>query len=124
MNSTEHYLIADEVVQGIYEAYPELAERYGEVGKKKCYEDNLYYLSYLESATLQNDVDVFVDYALWLNRVLTARGMKAEHLIDNFERIRKAQIGKLPSEQETSFEGCLTAAIAALKETEKGGTPL
>jgi hypothetical protein len=121
MNRTEHYLVADEVTKGIYEAYPELAERYGEEGKKKCYEDNLYHMRYLDTALLQNDVDVFVDYALWLNRILTARGMKAEHLIDNFERIAAAIPGKLPPEQATPFATYLSAANRALRETEQGG---
>ncbi|MCI3924660.1 hypothetical protein MO973_31040 [Paenibacillus sp. TRM 82003] len=110
--------IADEVTAEIYQAYPEFAKRYGEVGKKKCYEDNLYHLKYLETAYVQDRTDIFTEYALWLNRVLTARGMKAEHLIDNFERLSRVSEGKLEPSKEKAYKDYLRAAIRALKETE------
>ncbi|MGD6817118.1 hypothetical protein [Metabacillus sp. 84] len=82
--------VIDEVVAGIYEHYPELHERYGEAGKRKCREDNEHHFKHLATAYTADMPKIFTDYALWLNNVLTSRGMKSEHLIDNFERIEHA----------------------------------
>ncbi|MBS2970632.1 hypothetical protein J9317_17960 [Metabacillus sp. KIGAM252] len=79
-----------QVVEGIYEQYPELLEKYGETGKRKCREDNEHHLKHLATAYEAQMPKIFTDYAVWLNNVLTSRGMKSEHLIDNFERIEKA----------------------------------
>ena len=79
--------VIDEAVVKLYDRYPELDEKYGEAGRKKCYEDNIHHFNYLESAADVGESKVFSDYALWLNSVLVSRGMKSDHLIDNFKCI-------------------------------------
>ncbi len=81
--------IIDEVVKGIYESFPMLVEKYGEIGRKKCVEDHHHHFKHLDTAFSLNEGKIFNDNALWLNNVLTSRGMKEDHLIDNFERIRR-----------------------------------
>ncbi|RLQ95502.1 hypothetical protein [Falsibacillus albus] len=76
--------VLEKVVQKIYDKYPVILQKYGEEGKKKCYEDNLHHLRYLDSAYSVKNSNVFADYACWLNSVLVSRGMKPDHLIDNF----------------------------------------
>lgn len=80
----------EHVVAGIYKQYPELLDRYGERGKQKCREDNEHHFKHLATAYEAGMPKIFTDYAVWLNNVLTSRGMKSEHLIDNFERIAEA----------------------------------
>jgi hypothetical protein len=70
--------VIDEAVDRLYERYPELDVNYGEVGRKKCHEDNVHHFNYLESASDVGDSKVFSDYALWLNSVLVSRGMKSD----------------------------------------------
>ena len=81
--------IIDRVVHGIYKDMPELMDRFGEQGRVKCREDNHHHIKHLNSARNLDSDDFFVDYVLWLNNILTARGMKTEHLIDNFVRLDK-----------------------------------
>lgn len=106
--------IIEEVVAGIYRQYPELAEKYGEAGRKKCREDNHHHFDHLETAYEVNETAIFTDYAVWLNEVLTARGMKAAHLIDNFIRIRDAVRNNLDTQRENFYIETLELAITAL----------
>jgi hypothetical protein len=76
-------------MRGLNPAYPILEEKYGELGRKKCVEDNYHHFKHLDTAYSLNEEKLFVDYALWLNNILTSRGMKEDHLIDNFEGIIK-----------------------------------
>jgi hypothetical protein len=79
--------IIEEVTDGIYEDYPILLEKYGERGRQKCKEDNEHHIKYLQTAASMEEEKYFIDYAHWLNGILTSRGMKTEHLIDNFNRL-------------------------------------
>lgn len=107
--------IIDEVVTGIYKQYPELTEKYGEAGRQKCRKDNWHHFDHLETAYEVNDVVIFTDYALWLHEVLTARGMKTDHLIDNFTQIQFVLKDKLDNKRECFYIETLMLAIIALK---------
>lgn len=109
--------IAELVTTQIYEAYPELLEKYGEQGKRKCKEDNVHHMRQLDAAfRLAND-QPFVDYALWLNGILVRHGMLLAHLIDNFERISGVLAARpLPDAAETNaYRRMLAKGIEALK---------
>ncbi|MFC4101956.1 globin family protein [Paenibacillus xanthanilyticus] len=108
--------IIREVTAGIYEAYPELMDKYGEAGKRKCIEDNEHHCRYLETSLALRDDKVFTDYALWLNNLLQKRGMSADHVIDNFERIAAAVQGRMPDEKQTRIARLLQSAIRLLRE--------
>ncbi|PMC40681.1 hypothetical protein CJ195_02905 [Bacillus sp. UMB0899] len=113
--------IIDEVVEGIYVSFPSLAEKYGEIGRKKCVEDNHHHFKHLDTAFSLNEEKIFTDYALWLNNVLTSRGMKEDHLIDNFDRIRQA-LHTHQSDEAVKYKQYLQSAIATLEnvKVEKG----
>ncbi|MBU7595537.1 hypothetical protein [Metabacillus halosaccharovorans] len=106
--------IVDEVVEGIYEAFPMLVEKYGEVGKNKCREDNHHHFKHLDTAFSLNEEKVFTDYALWLNNVLTSRGMKEDHLIDNFNRIKQA-LHTHHSDEAIKYKQYLQSAIETIE---------
>ncbi|WP_226669520.1 hypothetical protein [Metabacillus litoralis] len=113
--------VIEEVVEGIYKAYPMLEEKYGSVGREKCVEDNYHHFKHLDTAYALNETKIFTDYALWLNNILTSRGMKEDHLIDNFERIHLS-LQAYDDEEISSYSGYLTSAIATLqKEKQKKG---
>ncbi|MDT8862055.1 hypothetical protein N0O92_17735 [Alkalihalobacillus sp. MEB130] len=112
--------LLDDIITGIYEAYPELEEKFGERGKVKCKEDNEHHFNYLETAFLLNQPKIFTDYAIWLNNVLVSRGMKSSHLIDNFERIHVAIANKMKDDRDrlNQFSSYLQAAISELRDQE------
>lgn len=110
--------VIDEAVERLYERYPELAVKYGEVGRKKCYEDNVHHFNYLESASDIGESNVFSDYALWLNNVLVSRGMKSDHLIDNFKCIIES-LEKSGVEKADDFKLYLNEAMKSIQKSDR-----
>jgi hypothetical protein len=107
----------DEITEGMYEAYPELLDKYGEQGKRKCREDNGHHFRHLETAYQVNNDQIFVDYAIWLNGILVRHGMQPDHLIDNFERIQKVLPGGgLPEELVAAYVRMLDQGIDVLRQ--------
>ncbi|MCA0989498.1 hypothetical protein [Guptibacillus algicola] len=88
MKETIDHIVA-RVVEGIYQDMPELLEKFGERGRTKCREDNYHHIKHLDSACKLESDEFFIDYALWLNNLLTTRGMQTKHVVDNFERLEK-----------------------------------
>ncbi|MGG3916441.1 hypothetical protein [Rossellomorea vietnamensis] len=107
--------VIDKAVVKLYDRYPELDEKYGEAGRKKCYEDNIHHFNYLESAADVGESKVFSDYAFWLNRVLVNRGMKSDHLIDNFKCIMES-LEETRVEKGEAFKLYLKQAIESIQD--------
>ena len=109
--------VIDSAIVKLYERYPELNEKFGDAGRRKCYEDNIHHFNYLESAADLGESKVFSDYALWLNSVLVSRGMKSDHLIDNFiciiESLEESEIDKTED-----FKSHLNQAIESIRRTD------
>ncbi|WP_281889865.1 hypothetical protein [Paenibacillus sp. YYML68] len=112
-----HERLASQVTASIYEANPQLLERYGERGKQKCWEDNVHHMKHLDTAYQLSNEDVFTDYALWLNGILGRFGMGPEHLVDNFERIADAldRESSLSSARVSGYKTLLQRANEALQ---------
>ncbi|TLS34956.1 hypothetical protein FCL54_23090 [Pseudalkalibacillus caeni] len=106
----------DEITEGIYQDYPELLERYGERGREKCREDNQHHFHQLHTAYKMKNDQFFIDYANWLNGVLTSRGMKSEHLIDNFNRIKKSVWKEEQSDEQEAYIHMLQKANESLSK--------
>ncbi|OLS36930.1 hypothetical protein BTR22_09520 [Alkalihalophilus pseudofirmus] len=115
----EYHPIIDAITEEIYQAYPELEEKYGEAGRRKCREDNQHHFHSLETAYQMKQEKIFVDYALWLNGILVKHGMDKQHLIDNFERIERLIKEKVDDEKEEAFKTYLQAAIQAVNENSE-----
>jgi hypothetical protein len=113
--------IIEEVTDGIYRDYPILLEKYGERGRQKCKEDNEHHIKYLQTAANMDEEKYFVDYAHWLNGILTSRGMKTEHLIDNFQRLKNAFEKSIEDDQKI-FSNMLESAIDSLSADAKTTT--
>jgi hypothetical protein len=90
MKITRKDEIIEEVTQGIYKDFTILLEKFGKRGVEKCREDNGHHIKHLETAISLGDQQFFIDYARWLDGILTSRGMETEHLVDNFSRLQKA----------------------------------
>lgn len=118
MNKVTMSAIIEEVTEGIYNDYPTLQEKYGELGRQKCREDNEHHIKHLQTAVSMGDEKFFIDYAHWLNGILTSRGMKTEHLVDNFERLQVAFIKAEAEENNMDFINILKSAIYSLKHIE------
>ncbi|BCB02243.1 hypothetical protein [Bacillus sp. KH172YL63] len=114
--------VIDAAIEKLYDRYPELDEKFGEAGRKKCYEDNLHHFNYLKAASDAGESKVFSDYALWLNSVLVSRGMKSDHLIDNFNCIIEV-FEENEMEKGKEFTSHLNAAIQSIQKADSENTP-
>lgn len=87
--------------------------RYGERGRKFAHEDGLHHISYVIQALSANDDGVFTKYARWLRSVLVSRGMCTSHIIDNFERLRRALAECVPNSEPA--RAVLRSGVEALQ---------
>ncbi|MCA1064301.1 hypothetical protein QTG56_03675 [Rossellomorea sp. AcN35-11] len=114
--------VIDESISKLYDRYPELHEKFGEAGRKKCYEDNIHHFNYLESAADISESKIFSDYALWLNSILVSRGMKSDHLIDNFKCIMES-LEETEIEKGGTFKLYLKQAIESIQAADHRDIP-
>lgn len=110
MNREVKSRIAADTAKSIYEAYPNLWERFGERGFLRTEEDNMHHLDHLETAFELEDQQVFIDYSKWLETVLTSRNVETALIVDNFERLIKALPGNVAANEEEFMVGCLKHA--------------
>ena len=121
MKLAEKAKLVDLTVEEIYEAFPDLIERFGQRGKDKTAEDNYHHLDHLETAYQMDNGAFFLDYSRWLKNVLNSRGIGTEIIIDNYERLIKSMDG-LPFEdhnEKASYISYLKESIDELSQPPK-----
>src|SRR3954465_800704 len=79
-------ILADRALEAMYRD-PFWDARFGERGRRYAREDNVHHIAYLVQALRAASVDLLTNYARWLQRVLTTRGMCSRHIGENFERV-------------------------------------
>ena len=95
---SERAWLAESVTARQYEVQPELAARYGEVGRRKCLQDAGYHLSYLADAVAASSPVLFSDYIAWAKVMLSARGVPATDLSRNISILQEVVREKLSPE--------------------------
>ncbi|KMK75394.1 hypothetical protein [Alkalihalobacillus pseudalcaliphilus] len=119
MNTNVKEVIVNEIREEIYKEFPYLWEKYGEHGWERTKEDNFHHLKYLETSFQLQDHSYFEEYALWLNNVLTSRGMSPAIIIDNFERLIRHLSKYMTIEEVPEYVSYLQGAIAILDKIDK-----
>src|SRR5918993_1711211 len=79
--------LASEAFAGMY-ANPFWDARFGERGRRHALEDQRHHLEHLVLALNVEHPEMLMEYAKWLQVVLTSRGMCTRHLVDNFNLLR------------------------------------
>ncbi|MFC4712780.1 hypothetical protein [Planococcus dechangensis] len=115
MNLQQKQQIAQDTANGIYEAYPNLWERFGDRGFEHTVKDNHHHLDHLETAWELKDQQVFLDYAVWLETVLVSRNVETALIIDNFERLMAVVPHHTEMAQADFMQGCLRKAVQLLE---------
>lgn len=124
MNQEAKQQIAKYAMEMIYEAHPDLWERFGERGVHHTEKDNLHHLEHLESAYAVGQSSLFTDYAKWLETVLVSRNVETALIIENFQILMDIIPEKLSSQEETFMIRCLQEAISHLEQDESKGKRL
>lgn len=72
--------LAEAIVARHYAHYPDLDARYGAVGRRKCVEDVVFHLLYLQAAVSAGSAQLFVDYIAWAKILFHKLGIDLVHL--------------------------------------------
>ena len=91
--------------------HPEFAERWGEVGRVRCFEDAEYHLQYLAHALRFETPSLFVAYAQWARQLLEKRGIPWSDLKANLQLLRDEVIGALGDAGSETARSYIDAAI-------------
>jgi hypothetical protein len=81
--------LTDRVLAEMY-TNPFWFERFGERATVHGRKDGRFHIDYLIQALGSDDPQIMVNYARWLQQVLTSRGMCTRHLAENFDRLAAA----------------------------------
>jgi methanogenic corrinoid protein MtbC1 len=108
--------VAETVTDLQYSHYPELAERFGPAGRRKCLEDAHYHLSYLSQAIAADQPALFADYIAWAKVMLAGRNIQVKDLEANLLFLRRALDDVLPPEQAVEVHTYIDAALLLLPD--------
>lgn len=103
--------LAQSVVEAQFRHYPELAKRYGPVGRQKCAEDAAYHFWHLAEAIRFDAPELFVSYLGWAKILLNALGIRPDDLQKNAEFMREASESILPAEVHLNVARTIDAAL-------------
>jgi MerR family transcriptional regulator, light-induced transcriptional regulator len=106
--------IAQAITARTFAENPDLHQKYGERGRKKCEEDTVYHLHYLSQAIAANRKKMFVDYVGWAKIMLYSRGIDPASLGDNLESMAHVLRLKSPRHCRSTFAQFIRSASAQL----------
>ncbi len=95
-----------------YYANPFWEARFGERGRRRTREDNLFHLKYFITALSAGDIAIFADYWKWLRPMLVLRGISTRHVrefIEVTERHLRPMIADFWPEVDPYFEAAYAA---------------
>ena len=108
--------IAQAVTGALYEARPELLERYGESGRAKCLQDMRYNIEHLVPALALARPAMFAGYVAWVDGLLRARNVPTEDLRLSLRLLQQEVLRVLPAAIKPILDECFSAGLAALEE--------
>jgi MerR family transcriptional regulator, light-induced transcriptional regulator len=110
--------VVESIVEQQYARQPELAARYGEIGRVKCREDAAYHLSYLNQALIFENPALFADYVAWVKVVLTQRNIPLADLELNLRIIGEVLQEHLPEDLGETASTYIASALEQLADGE------
>ena len=96
-----------------FRRHPELEERYGAIGRKRCLEDAEFHLQYLGHALAFETPSLFVQYVQWARDLLEKRRIPWEDLRTNLELLRDELTKELGGEEAEAAGSYIDAALSA-----------
>ena len=106
--------MASEVTRLLYEERPELAVRYGPVGRERCLEDIRYTIDHLIPAVDLGQPALFVTYVTWLDDLLRARNVHTRDVIRSLELLEHVARARLAADEAEAVAGSIHAGLASL----------
>ncbi len=116
--------IAQAITDDFFVEHPEWAIRYGERGRQFCTADTCFHLEFLAGAIEAGSPQAFADYAQWTARMLSARGISAHALDENFAQLeRHLSLALLPQERDSILTFFTEGRAACAKPEPPPGEP-
>ena len=109
-------LISKETAALEFAGQPDLAARFGVIGREKALQDAAWNLSHLVAAIEADNVELFVDYVAWAKVVLIKRGINSEDLGRHLGFMKEAFLKYQPESFITLAVGFLDEALRRLPE--------
>jgi signal transduction histidine kinase len=106
--------LAEAVTDRQYHLHPDLAGRFGPLGRQRCREDAAFHLSYLAEAVAVGQPALFADYLAWAKVMLAGRGIPADDLVENLRALTDVLSRELPGGMAAVVSGVVEAGLAAL----------
>ena len=106
--------IARAITNALYEERPQLLERYGDVGRKRCLEDMHYNIEHIAPAVALGQPDLFERYVIWLRDMLGARNVPADDVRRSLELTVDIVRRELAAEHADQIVDVVNAGIVAL----------
>lgn len=107
-------IIAQIVTREYFEFRPELKEKWGEIGMKRCTEDTAYHIAYLAEAIRFDFPILFVDYLGWTKLLLSSLRISANDLRQNIEILKAVLASRLDGEETALTNQTIDAGLKAL----------
>ena len=111
---THKEALADAITRALYDDMPELAERYGEIGRVRCHEDVLYTLEHLIPAVELARPDMFAGYVRWLDSLLRARNVSTQDVVRSLEVTEVVVRQRFAPNAADAVATCIRAGLATL----------
>jgi methanogenic corrinoid protein MtbC1 len=96
---TNRHIIAEVVTREYFEFRPELKQRWGDVGLKRCTEDTAYHISYLAESIRFDFPLLFVDYLGWTKILLASLRINEDDLRQNLQILKAVLAARLNSDE-------------------------
>lgn len=112
--------VAERVTEEFLFRHPDWTERYGDAARKRGLEDAAFHLEFLAAAIESDSTSAFADYARWTSRVLQARGIAPQSLVENLEQLNAALVD-VTSDNQLVAENFKAGVAAALDPIQTRG---
>jgi hypothetical protein len=114
----EKGVLAREITDALYEQMPELLEKHGEYGRKKCLQDMHYNLEHLAPAVDLGQPEMFAGYARWLSGLLAARNVSTAEVARSLELTETRIRERFTAEEAEAVVSSIRAGLAELSGEE------
>ncbi len=105
-----------------YAREPELAARYGAIGRTRCLEDAGFHLRYLAEAMESSRPSLFADYVRWAQVVLSGRKIPTSDLVHNLHRLEEMLRSRLPEDIASRVCRVVQHGVTALTQGPESAT--
>ena len=110
----DKHVLADEVTRRLYDEMPELTDRYGPVGREKCYQDIHYTIDHLIPAVDLGRPSLFAGYVQWLDQLLRARNVTTREIVRSLELTEEVVRTRLSADEANAVATSIRAGLAQL----------